>query len=72
MIKKIKTIQRIKRLKNSRLDDDFLYSFREDLKRSMAANPVIERSAERPNMEERLNMILNNFYYLNSLMLQKF
>lgn len=50
-------------MKNSRPDDDFLYSFRDDLKKFMAANPVMEWSAERPNMEERLNMILNYFYY---------
>jgi len=65
MIKKIKTIQRIKNLKNSRSDDDFLHAFRNDLQRFMAANPVMGKDDERLSVYEKFNLILNNFYKIN-------
>lgn len=65
MIKKIKTIRRIKNLKNSRLDDVFLHSFRADLQKFMAANPVMEKDGERLSIYEELNSIINNFYKIN-------
>lgn len=62
MIKKIKTIQRIKKLKSSRLDENFLYSFREDLQKFMEANPVTEKKTERLSMHEGFSLIMNDLH----------
>lgn len=63
MIKKFKTIQKIKRLKKSEINNEFLFSFKNELKNFMAANPVMKAEKERLSILEELNSTFNNYFY---------